>query len=89
MQNYEVKDDVAQRKGIDAICFAYFPLSVANLGEASSLIAKAVLLIEEQKNSGKLPCGLAEQYDIQIERLKDESLPNIKITVFPEFRKSL
>ena len=75
--------------GIEAICFAYFPLSVANPGEASSLVAKAVLLIEEQKNSGKLPRGLAEQYDIQIERLKDESLSNIKITVFPEFHKSL
>ena len=69
--------------------FRVFPIFVANPGEASSLVAKAVLLIEEQKNSGKLPRGLAEQYDIQIERLKDESLPDIKITAFPEFRNSL
>ena len=75
--------------GIEAICFAFFPLAVANPSETSSLVAKAVRFIEERKNSGKLPPGLAEQYDIQIERLKDQHLPDLEIAVFPEFRKAL
>ena len=65
----------------------FFPLSVANPSEESSLVAKAIRLIDERKDSRKLPPGLAEQYDIQIERLKDKSLPDFEFIDFPEFRR--
>lgn len=58
---------------------SYIPLSVANPKEFSALVAKAEKTVEEQKASGKLPPGLAEQYDLRLETLKDHSIPDIQI----------
>ncbi|KAF8466292.1 GMC oxidoreductase [Gautieria morchelliformis] len=68
-------------KGITA--FSYFPLSAANPKEAPSLIAQAAKFIEEQKASGKLPAGLADQYDLQLAALRDDALPDLEIAVMP------
>lgn len=39
--------------------------------------------MEEKKRSGTLPPGLAEQWDIQLRTLKDETLPDIESVVLP------
>jgi hypothetical protein len=70
-------------KGITA--FSYFPLSVANPKEAPSLIAQAAEFIEEQKASGKLPAGLADQYDLQLAALRDDTLPDLEVALMPSF----
>lgn len=57
----------------------YIPLAVANPKEASSLISKAGKTIEEQKASGNLPAGVAEQYEVQLEALKSGAVPDIQI----------
>ena len=61
----------------------YFPLSEAIPKDTSSTITKAGNVIEERKASGKLPLGLTEKYDTQLAALKDDSLPDLDIAVFP------
>ncbi|KAH9927654.1 GMC oxidoreductase [Fomitopsis serialis] len=39
--------------------------------------------IEEKKESGTLPPGLAEQWDIQLRVLKDATLPDVEVIGFP------
>ncbi|KAF8587124.1 GMC oxidoreductase [Ramaria rubella] len=78
----------AERKGMHGVgvtSFAYFPLSAANHKKAPSLIAEVEREIEEQKKLGKLAPGLAEQLDIQLQNLKDDSIPDLEILAFPSF----
>ena len=74
--------------GLGLTSFTYFPLSVANPREAPSLVAKAADIIAKQKASGKLPPGLAEQYDIQLATLKSDTLPDLEVACFPGFLTS-
>ena len=75
--------------GLGVTSFAYLPLSVANPKDSTSLVSKASQVIKEQKASGKLPPGLAEQYDIQLATLKDDTLPDLELALFPAFITSL
>ncbi|KAF8492466.1 GMC oxidoreductase [Gautieria morchelliformis] len=70
-------------KGITA--FSYFPLSVASPKEAPSVIAQASKFVEERKASGNLPAGLADQYDLQLAALRDDTLPDLEVAVMPSF----
>jgi hypothetical protein len=63
--------------------FSYIPIQVTNPKDASTIIAIASKSIEEQKASGKLPPGLAEQYDIQLEILKDATAPDFEVVGYP------
>lgn len=81
-----IQESSAEHKGMHGTgitSFAYMPLSVANPKEASSLIANAETMIANQKTSGNWPAGLAEQYDLQIATLKDNTIPDFQFLVFP------
>jgi hypothetical protein len=41
--------------------------------------------IETLKASGKLPPGLAEQYDIQLDAFRDPALPGYHMGVYPGY----
>lgn len=71
------------RTGITS--FAFFPLSAANPKEAPGFIASVAKKIEEAKKGGKLPPGLAEQLDIQLETLSSDTLPDLEVVVFPGY----
>ena len=69
--------------GIGITSFAYIPLSVANPKHSSTLIAMAEKIIQDEKSLGKLPTGLAVQYDRQLATLKDDTVPDIELVGFP------
>ncbi|TFY63799.1 hypothetical protein EVJ58_g3033 [Rhodofomes roseus] len=69
------------RLGITA--FGYAPLQLASPNGASSIVEKMTAYVEEKKQSGTLPPGLAEQWDIQLRVLKDSTLPDIEVIAFP------
>jgi hypothetical protein len=49
------------------------------------MIKKLEDKVEELKNSGKLPPGLSEQYDLQLKRLRDPTVTDLEIILDPEF----
>jgi len=55
----------------------YFSLASANPNDAPALIEKAAEEIAAVKKSGNNP-GLATQLDLQLERLRDEALPDLQ-----------
>lgn len=63
--------------------FAYFPLSAADAAAASNMVQQLDEEIKSQKASSSLKPGLAEQLEIQLEILKDDTLPDIEIVAFP------
>ena len=63
--------------------YAYIPFSLANPEAAESFVARAEAFVAEAKKNGTLPPGLAEQYDIQLKHLKDDSLPDLEVFGFP------
>lgn len=63
--------------------FAYFPLSAANPTQAPSIIESVARQVAEAKKGGKLPPGLAEQYDIQLETLRSDTLPDLEVVGIP------
>ena len=65
--------------------FAYIPLSTVNPKEAPGLIDGLANKIDNAKRDGKLPPGLAEQYDLQLEVLRNGELPDVEVTVFPGY----
>lgn len=65
--------------------FAYIPLSLANPHGAAGLIEKATKSVEALKADKNIPPGRAEQYDIQLQRLKDDKLPDFEFVGFPGF----
>ncbi|KAH8099870.1 GMC oxidoreductase [Cristinia sonorae] len=65
--------------------FAYFPFTTADPEAAKSFHQRVEDFIVEAKQSGTLPPGLAEQYDIQLRILKDDSVPDMEIVGFPGF----
>lgn len=76
----------AEGKGIyrtGVTSFAYIPLSTTSPKEAPSLIEAVTKKIDDVKRDGKLPPGLAEQLDIQLEILRDDTLPDVEIVAVP------
>ncbi|TCD63183.1 hypothetical protein EIP91_005880 [Steccherinum ochraceum] len=65
--------------------FGYIPLSLANPEGAKSFHARVTEFVTEAKKSGKLRPGLAEQYDIQLRTLLDDTLPDMEVVGFPGF----
>ncbi|OCH90043.1 GMC oxidoreductase [Obba rivulosa] len=65
--------------------FAYIPYSLANPEDAPSFMQKAEAHVQALKESGKLPPGLAEQYDLQLRALKDDKIPDVELIMFPGF----
>jgi hypothetical protein len=81
----------AQGKGIHHLgwsTYAYFPLSVANPSGASAIVDKAAQAIADLKKS-PLPSGLAEQLDLQLAALRDDTVPDMEILMFPGFFPSI
>lgn len=58
-------------------------LSTVNPKEAPGLIDGLANKIDNAKRDGKLPPGLAEQYDLQLEVLRNGELPDVEVAVFP------
>ncbi|KAI0925678.1 hypothetical protein AcV5_008351 [Taiwanofungus camphoratus] len=71
------------RHGFAALC--YLPLSVANPDEAPPIIEGIEAHVDHLKKSRRLPPGLAEQYDIQLRMLKDDSLPDTELLAYAGF----
>lgn len=65
--------------------WSYFPLSFATLEGAPSIIKGVEEKVEELKRSGKLPPGTAEQYDLQIEALKNPKIPDCQTNFYPGY----
>jgi hypothetical protein len=82
----------AEGKGaarIGATSFAFVPLSLANLEEAPALYEHVASRIKERKKGGSMPPGLAEQLEVQLAVLRDESLPDLEIILMPSFSPAL
>ena len=69
------------RLGVNACVYA--PLQVVSPNAASNIIERATAFVEEKRRSGTLPPGLAEQWNIQLRTLKDETLPDIECVALP------
>lgn len=69
------------RNGITS--FSYFNFLTANPTEFSKLTDRVSREIDTLKGEGKLPPGHAEQFDIQLETLRDANLPDCEIIGFP------
>ncbi|KIM89884.1 GMC oxidoreductase [Piloderma croceum F 1598] len=63
--------------------FAYIPLSTTSPKEAPGLIEGVAQKINDAKRDGKLPPGLAEQLDVQLEILRNDTLPDVEIVAVP------
>ncbi|PCH42171.1 GMC oxidoreductase [Wolfiporia cocos MD-104 SS10] len=77
----DLDQDNAHRIGVSG--FSYIPLQISSPNAVQNIIDGVTKHIEEQKKNGKLPPGLAEQYDIQLRMLQDRSLPDIELIAFP------
>lgn len=56
--------------------FSYYPLSFALPESAAQIIQGVEKKVAELKASGQLPPGLEEQYDLQLEALRDPAVPD-------------
>ena len=68
--------------------FAYIPISAATSpSETERLYKKAEADVEKQKKSlgAKISPGLADQLDLQLKALKDDTLPDLEFVGFPGF----
>lgn len=69
------------RTGITS--FAYFSLATAAPSAAPSIIASLAAEIEKRKAGA--PPGLKEQWDVQLQTLRDEGLPDLELVVIPGY----
>jgi len=69
------------RTGITS--FAYFSLETASPSEAPSMIKSLEAEIDMRKANA--PPGLKEQWDLQLEILRNEKLPDLEIVVVPAY----
>lgn len=67
--------------------WTYYPLSFATPQSAARIIDEIEQKVTEMKRSGTLPPGRAEQYDVQLESLRDSRVPDCQSIVFPGFYK--
>lgn len=56
--------------------FSYYPLSLALPESAAQIIHDVEDKVAELKAAGKLPPGLQEQYELQLEALRDPTVPD-------------
>ena len=63
--------------------FTYIPLSTINPNEAPGLVEGVAKKIKVAQMDGKLPPGLAEQLDVQLENLRNDTLPDVEIVAVP------
>ena len=63
----------------------YVPLTAVSAAYASHFYRDAKAYVERAKKAGSLPPGRAEQYDLQLATLKDESIPDLEICHVPGF----
>jgi hypothetical protein len=68
----------AEHNDTRILVMGYLPLSVAHPTEITSLVSIAKRTIREKKVSGNVSAGLAEQYEHQLEALKDENVPDLQ-----------
>jgi len=78
---YSAEGKGTYRMGITS--FAYIPLSVTSPEEAPGLIEGVAKKIDDAKRDGKLPPGLAEQLDIQLEILRNDTVPDVEVVAVP------
>lgn len=69
------------RTGITS--FAYFSLAAAAPSAAPSIIASLEAEIEKRKAGA--PVGLKDQWDVQLQTLRDEGLPDLEIVIIPGY----
>lgn len=62
-----------------AASFAYFPLTFGLPQTGSRIIKDTGEKVRELQKSGKLPPGLAEQYDLQLDALRDQATPDCQL----------
>ena len=74
--------------GIRLMSYFYAPLSVINPEAAATVIEKVENEVEWLKKSGTLPPGLAEQYDIQMSRLRNPEIPDCQFILYPGVRST-
>jgi hypothetical protein len=70
---------------VHVTAYSYIPGMVAMPEVLPGLIKKVEGRVEELKKGGKLPPGLADQYDIQLKALRDPAVPDFEIFVFPGY----
>ena len=79
---YSAKGEGHFRRG--SCSFAFLSLASANPKDTATLVKKAAEEIEAIKKSNNDP-GLAEQLDLQLEWLSNESLPDIELIAAYQF----
>ena len=72
-----IDEDNMHRYGISAL--AYLPLNTVSPDEERQIIAGVEDIIQHQVHTGKLPVGLAKQYEAQLRLLKDASEPDLEL----------
>lgn len=65
------------RYGISAL--AYLPLQTISPDKAQQIVDSAENGVREQMQRGKLPVGLAQQYETQLRLLKDPAEPDLEL----------
>ncbi|KAI0728960.1 GMC oxidoreductase [Fomitopsis betulina] len=76
-------EDNMHRYGISAL--AYLPLQTISPDKGQQIITSAENMIRAQMQEGKLPIGLAEQYEIQLRLLKDTVEPDLELAAVPGY----
>lgn len=62
--------------------YSYFTLDFCS-PKAEEIIKKIEVKVRKLKESGTLPPGLAEQYDIQLSTLRNPAIPDCEIIPVP------
>ncbi|KAG2005782.1 pyranose dehydrogenase [Coprinopsis cinerea AmutBmut pab1-1] len=71
------------RTGITS--FAFLPLSSRDPKAAAALIDELEADLKKKKESGEISPALAKQYDIQLEILRNDKVPDMEFIVFPGY----
>jgi hypothetical protein len=67
--------------------WTYYSLPFASPQGAAGIIEKIEDKVANLSRSGTLPPGLAEQYNVQLESIRDPNIPDCQSVVFPGFYK--
>ncbi|KAG6852730.1 hypothetical protein C0991_009486 [Blastosporella zonata] len=82
----EARHLIAEGKGLMRTCitcFNYFPLSSVRNPSAAKTADSIAKDIEEYKKQSDIPPGLSEQLNLQLESLRNDSIPEMEIAAFP------
>jgi hypothetical protein len=80
-RDYSAEGKGIYRMGITS--YTYIPLSFINPKKAPGLIEGVAQKINDAKRDGKLPPGLTEQLDVQLEILRNDTVPDVEIVAVP------